>query len=134
MDVRRLAVVAVAALLAGLAAGWIWASWGTFDTEDALADVTVRLNLTDARAEVLDARVSFHLLNFGDASGHLERAKAPLGPARARFETLRQVDRVKLIDEALAHIDAARGLASKVDQSAGQRAADASRALDAALR
>ena len=69
--------IALGVLVAAIA-GWLYGWSGTRPLAREVAAKTLRLQLTEARMKILDARVDVYTANFGNASRNLEHAKGPL--------------------------------------------------------
>jgi len=119
--------------MVALLGGLIWGAWGRSDVAEALQAAELRGELLAARAAVLDARVAIYNVNFGEASGHLENARALLGRANERLARLDRDDDVTPGQTALASINDAQRLAGKLDQSANSRAGEAAKMLASML-
>jgi hypothetical protein len=133
MDRRlKLGLAGLGVIVALLAAGWLWGASGRFAVERQVQSLQLRLELAQARNRVLDARVSLHHMNFGQAGQQLEGARPMLRWARERFQEQRQNDAANTLNGALAHIEEAQRLAGTLDQAADDRAAEAVRAIDIA--
>ena len=124
---------AILAMLAALAlavlGGWIWGSAGGARAEDALARAGAGLHLSNARGNLLAARVSLFEVNFGDASRSLESARADLLTAAEAFDRLRLTDEAAAARAAVARVNEAQQLAGRLDQSANSRLAETIRLL-----
>jgi hypothetical protein len=118
------------ALVAALAAAWLWGSSGTRDLQRTLDAAELRNDLLAARGAVLSARVDLYLVNFGDASRDFEAARTVLRRAEDRLKTLGRDEDVKRLAAALARLDEAQQFAGKLDQTANARAADAIKPID----
>lgn len=118
-----------AALAVALLAGFIWGSSGRSDTDRAFQVSELRGELLGARAAVLDARVAIYNVNFGEASSHLEDARALLGRADARLKSLGRDDALPQVQAALASIGDAQRMAGSLDQSANSRAGEAAKTI-----
>jgi hypothetical protein len=113
------------ALVVCLGLGFTWGASGRVSIQTALEDARQQLDLAEARGHILDARVSLYNINFGDASRHLEEAKAPLLTVRDRYRTASKTDAAAGIDAALRFVDEAQRLAGKLDQAANTKAGNA---------
>jgi len=74
--IGRLAVAAAIMVMVLLGLGYAWGSSGRATMQSALDDARQRLDMADARALILDARVSLYNMNFGDVeplAGIVER-------------------------------------------------------------
>jgi hypothetical protein len=125
-----LALAAVALLVVG---AWAYGRSSAAPDRDAADATRMRMMLLDARAQVLDAQLSLHSANFGNAAQHLEYAKPPLAAAS---NALRDVDRDELatkVDAALQQVMTGRDLAAKLSLDANSKAGEASRLLGEVL-
>jgi hypothetical protein len=123
------AAVAVAALLS-----FFYGRSGVSVDREALEATRLRLQLVEARAQVLDGRVSLYLVNFGDASRHFAFAKGQIAPARATLTARGQGELAATLDRAAKEIDRAQELATRLSQDANSRAAEAARMLNDVLQ
>ena len=125
----RLALIAfvVAVVLFGL--GYAAGISGRSALQTSLDDARLQADVTEARALVLEARVSLYNVNFGDASRRLEDAKAPLRRIRQQYADDNRDDAVRSISAALEHVDEAQRLAGKLDQAANSKAGEALEAI-----
>lgn len=125
--------VALGVLVAALA-GWLYGWSGTRPLSQEVAAKTLRLQLTEARMKILDARVDVYTANFGNASRNLEHAKGPLQAARVLLQSSGPAGAVVKIDEAITRATEAQQLASKFSQDANGRAGQASQLIDELLQ
>lgn len=133
MNRTRIAIAAVVALIVAFGVGYAMGGSGRFQLQTALDDVRSRLDVAEARGQVLDGRVSLYNVNFGDASRHFEEAKAPLRRVRERYQTVGKNAAAGSIGAALAHVEEAQRLAGKLDQSANAKANEALEAIRVAV-
>jgi hypothetical protein len=129
MTKLKMALVALAVVLAALAGGWLWGAWGRWASETQLREAELRVQLAEARASLLAARVDLFEINFGQASADIERAKNALGTAAAILERSGQGDALAAVREATSRAGEAQQFAGSVDQTAGARVADSLAAL-----
>ncbi len=129
----KLILTAFAALIITLGLGFAWGASGRIALRTTLDDARQQLDLSDARALILDARVSLYNNNFGDASRHFEDSKAPLRRVKQRYQDASRSDAASSIDAALGHVDEAQRLAGKLDPSANGRAGEALDAIKVAV-
>lgn len=132
-NIKVLASIAAAVVLAVVVSFFYGRSGASVDRE-ALDAVRLRLQIVEARAQVLDGRVSLYLVNFGDAGRHFSFAKGPLAPARAALAARGRHELVATLDRAGKELDGAQELASRLSQDANSRAAEAARLLDDVLQ
>ena len=76
--IGRLVLIGLVVAIVILGVGYAWGVSGRRALQTALDDTSQRLDAAEARAELLDARVSIYNMNFGDASRRMEGAKDPL--------------------------------------------------------
>ncbi len=87
------------------------------------------MQLADARASLLSARVNLFEINFGKASTELERAKQAMSAAAGLLDKAGRSGEAASVRLALAKAGEAQQLAGAVDQTASARAAEALAAL-----
>jgi hypothetical protein len=129
MSKMKMSLLALLALVVAVGASWLWGAWGRWTCEGQLREVEISADLAEARASLWAARVDVYELNFGRASGNIERAKKALGAAAGRVEQAGRTDATAAIREAITRAGEAQQLAGQVDQTANARVADALRAL-----
>jgi hypothetical protein len=129
MTRTRWVLTAFVALVVALGIGYALGGSGRFTLQNALNETRGRLDLTEARAHLLDARVSLYNVNFGEASRHFEDAKAPLRRVRERYQNIGKNAAAGSIAAALEHIEEGQRLAGKLDQAANSKANDALEAI-----
>jgi hypothetical protein len=129
MTRSKLALWVLIGLVIVFALGWLVGASGGRGAQQVLEQSTLRLELAESRAAILDARVSLYNNNFGDASRRLEESKASL----ARLaEAVRERDddaAAANVRAAVDRVTEAQALANQLDPTANARAADALRAL-----
>jgi hypothetical protein len=128
----KLILWTLAALLVCLGVGFAWGASGRIALQTILDETKQQLDLAEARGQILDARVSLYNNNFGDASRHLEEAKAPLRRVKERYQDAGRRDAASTIDAALSHVEEAQRLSGKLDPSANARAGEALEAIKVA--
>ena len=113
------------ALIVCFGLGFGWGAAGRGEDRTALDNAKQQLDLAEARGHILEGRVSLYNNNFGDASRHLEDAKAPLRRLRARYQDAGARDAASGIDAAIGGVEEAQRLAGKLDPSANNKAMEA---------
>ena len=93
----------------------------------------LRAMLLESRTQVLDAQLSLHSANFGNAAQHLEYAKPPLAAASSALRDDDQDDLATKVDAALQQVMTARDLAAKLSLDANSKAGEASKLLGEVL-
>lgn len=122
-----------AAVLVALLAGFLWGASGKSTIERALDRSELRNELLEARGAALAARIDVYNTNFGEASRHLEEARAAVTRAVQRLERLDREDEMQRLQSALGPIEEAQRLASTLDLGANARAAEAVQTLESVL-
>jgi hypothetical protein len=123
----------MAAVLIALLAGFLWGASGKSTIERALERAELRNELNAARSAALAARVDIYNTNFGDASGHLEDARASVTGAMQRLESLDRDAELQQLQAALGPLEEAQRLAGKLDLGANARAGEAVQTLQSVL-
>jgi hypothetical protein len=131
MTRSRLALWGLLGLVIVFGLGWIVGASGRRAAEHRFEQSTFRLELAEARAAILDARVSLYNNNFGDASRTLEQAKASLERLERAASERDDDAGAGNVRTAIGRVNEAQTLANKLDPTANARAADALRALAA---
>ena len=124
----------IAAVLVALLAGFLWGASGRSTIERALERAELRNELLEARSAALAARTDIYNTNFGEASRHLEEARASVTRAAQRLEALDREEEMQLLQSAQGPIEEAQRLASKLDLGANARAAEAVKTLESVLQ
>jgi hypothetical protein len=132
-NIKVLASIVAAVAVAALVSFFYGRSGASVDRE-VLEATRLRLQLVEARAQVLDGRVSLYLVNFGDASRHFAFAKGPLASARATLVAQGRNELAATLDGAAKEIDGAQDFATRLSQDANSRAAEAARLLNDVLQ
>ena len=130
--IGRLIVTALVLALVILGFGYVWGASGRSAMQSTLDEARQRLDVAEARGELLDARVSLYNMNFGDASRRFEEAKTPLRRIRERYADEGKTDAARSISAALEHLEEAQRLAGKLDPGANTKAGEALEAIKVA--
>ena len=115
-----------------LCAGYLWGARGRWAAQERLAVVQRQAWLSETRRLALAGQMALTRLNFGEAAGLFESARAG---ADATARALEQDGLRELAGEAATAAQAlteARGLAAKLDQGSAGKAGDALAMLDRA--
>ena len=123
----KLAGIVILALVVTALASYLYGRSGTSALRTELATTRQRLQLAEARGQILDARVAIYLVNFGQASQHLTYARPGLAAARSALADSRQTELAAKLESAEKELAAARELAAKLSQDANARAGEAAR-------
>lgn len=127
--IGKLVLIGIVVLIVCLGLGFAWGASGKRAVQAALDDARQRIDLSEARSHLLDARVSLYNNNFGDATRHLEEAKVPLRRARERYQEDNKREPADSVGAALDRIEEAQRLAGKLDSAANSKAGEALDAL-----
>jgi len=118
--------------LATVGTGWIWGASGRADIDRARRAAELRADFAEARALLLDARVSLFKVNFGDAGRSLDTARARVATLQTRLREVGQAERAGRLEIVLAHLGDAGRLTLALDARAHAAAESALAALTAA--
>jgi hypothetical protein len=129
MSRTKLVLAAIIALIIAAGIGYAMGGSGRFTLQTALDETRERLDVAEARGQLLEARVSLYNVNFGDASRHFEESKAPLRRLRDRFQRVGKNAAAGSIAAAMAQVEEGQRLAGKLDQAANSKANDALEAI-----
>ena len=128
----KTAIVAALVAVTMLGAGYLWGARGRWAAEERLEVVERQVVLGETRRLTLAGQMALTQLNFGEASGLFESARASADQAARRLEADGMLDLAGETTRAAEALGEARGLAAKLDQAAAGRASDALAALDRA--
>jgi hypothetical protein len=121
-------------VLAAVGVGWLWGASGRSAIDQARRALEERANLSDARALVIDGRLSVSLRNFGDAGQRFDRAIAMLEGQERRWRETGQPERAGQVEIVLAHLRDAARLSAALNPDAQEAAGQAADALLAISR
>jgi hypothetical protein len=128
-QVKTIGIFVLVALTV-LGTGYLWGARGRWAAEERLAFVERQSALNDARRLVLAGQVALSRLNFGEAAGLFESARAGTEAATAQMEAAGRAVAVGDLRTAGGALAEARALAAKLDQSAFGKAGEALHVLD----
>ena len=120
-------IVLLAAVVA-VGIGWVWGASGRADVEQARRTAELRAGFAEARALLLEARVSLFTMNFGQAGRAFDQARNLVTSLQARLREAGQAERAGRLEIVLGHLGDAGRFTLALDARA-QNAAEA--ALDA---
>lgn len=130
MNYTRIALYLVVALLVVLLAGFFWGRSGRSALEARLGDAEVSLDLWQARAHLLAARVDIFEVNFGRAGQHLQAARQVLQEAADHAAKAGREDEAGAIKDVAGRVVQAQDQAARLDQSANTTLAGAAARLE----
>jgi hypothetical protein len=128
MSIRVIAVIIVALVVAAIG-GWVTGSAGRSAVEREQAVMEMRAEFAEARALVLEGRVSLYVSNFGDAIQQFQRAGRLITAVQSRLREIGQVEQAGRLEIAVSSLGEAQRLAATFDTTKAQ--ASAEQALDA---
>jgi hypothetical protein len=128
----KLALTVVVGLIVALGLGFAWGASGRVTAQSALDELRQHVDVADARAQILEARISLYNVNFGNAQRQLDDAKGPLTKARDRAQAQGTKASADALTAALAHVQEAQRLAGRLDQNANNQADEALKAIQVA--
>jgi len=107
------------------AGGWFWGATGRWGAERALHAIELQQDLVLGRSALLETRLAIYSVNFGEASQHLESARAALGRAHGQLAALGRTQDAAQGQEAPIGADGAPTPAGNPDQNADSPAGPA---------
>jgi hypothetical protein len=130
VNLKTVLGVATAMALAVLA-GWMWGASGKAAVTLERRVSAERADFAEARADLLDARLSLLGSNFGDAAKSLDRARRIIADVQVRLRETGQAERAGRVEIVLSRVRDAERLAAALDRTAADAAAQALQALPA---
>jgi hypothetical protein len=115
-----------------LGAGYLWGARGRWAAEERLALVERQASLSETRRLALAGQLALTRLNFGEAAGLFESARAGTDTVARALEQDGQPELAAEAVKAAQAFTEARSLAAKLDQAAAGKASDAVAILDRA--
>jgi hypothetical protein len=132
MTLKSLGIIA-GCLILTFAVGWYVGASGHTALAVQLNDSAVRADVAEARAAILDARLSLTVANFGDARRAVQRAQVFAERLQVRLRETGQSDRAGAMQNVIARLSDADRLSGALDASASDAAAEALRTLEASV-
>jgi hypothetical protein len=126
----KTAGIALLVALTVLGVGYLWGARGRWAAQDHLAVVERQALLSETRRLTLAGQMALTRLNFGEAAGHFESARAGAAGAARALELAGLTESAGEAAKAAEALTQARGLAAKLDQGATGKAGDALALLD----
>ena len=132
MTMQQVKMAGLACLIAVtvLGAGYLWGARGRWAAQDRLAAVERQAALSETRRLTLAGQMALTRLNFGEAAGLFESARAGADAAARGFEHEGLPELAGQTATAAQALTEARGLAAKLDQGSAGKAGDALALLD----
>jgi hypothetical protein len=132
MTLRSVGIIAGCLILA-FGVGWYVGASGRSALSVQLNDSAVRADVAEARAAILDARLSLTVANFGDARRAVQRAQVFAERLQVRLRETGQSDRAGAMQNVITRLSDADRLSGALDASASDAAAEALRTLEASV-
>jgi hypothetical protein len=132
MQQAKTAGVVLLLALTMLGAGYLWGARGRWAAQERLALVERQATLSETRRLALTGQLALTRLNFGEAAGLFESARAGADTAARALEQDGLPELAGQAAKAAQAFMEARGLAAKLDQGAAGKASDAVALLDRA--
>jgi hypothetical protein len=120
----------VLALAVTLGVGWLFGASGRSAAEVAAGRAVERAGFLEARALVLEGRLSLFESNFGDARAQFEAARAVVEGLQTRLRETGLAERAGLLEVALAYLREAAEQAAALEPTAQSAAEAALRTLE----
>jgi hypothetical protein len=120
----RVAGVILLALVASAGVGWLTGSSGRSAAERERAAIEMRAEFSEARALVLEGRVSLFISNFGDAIQRFQQAGQRIGAIQSRLRATGHVEQASRLQIAISSLGDAQRAAAGFDTTKAQAAAD----------
>ncbi len=112
------------ALVASAGVGWFTGSSGRSEAERERATIELRSDFSEARALMLEGRVSLFISNFGDAIRHFQQAGQRIGAIQSRLRAIGQVEQASRLQIAISSLGDAQRSAAGFDSTKAHAAAD----------
>ena len=125
----RIVLGIAGAIVLAFGVGWCTGTSGRSDAETARRAAVERVDVAEARAQILDARVSLFQNNFGEANKRFNEAKATVERMQSQLREAGQSERAGRLEVVLGHLREAQRLSLALDHTAHNRADDAIKAL-----
>lgn len=123
MSFKIVGIILVALVIAATG-GWLAGASGRSVIEAERNRSELRAQFADARALVLDGRVSVFLSNFGDAIQRFQNARNRIGFVQRSLRETGQVEQAGRLEIALSHLADAQHAAAMFDATRAQFAAE----------
>lgn len=130
MSLRLLGWCALATAVV-FGAGWYVGASGQAALEQERRAAVARAEFSEARANVLDGRVSLFQSNFGQANRAFEGARVVLERAQARLRQIGEAGKAGQLEVAISQLREAQRLSLALDGAAQNAADQALRVIEA---
>ena len=123
MSIRVIGAILLA-LVASAGVGWLTGSSGRSAAERERGAIELRGDFSEARALVLEGRVSLFMSNFGDAIQRFQQAGQRISGLQSRLRALGQVEQASRLQIAVSSLGDAQRSATAFDSTKAHAAAD----------
>jgi hypothetical protein len=123
MSLRAFGIVLLALVVAA-GAGWCTGSSGRSALEVARASIEARSEFFEARALVLEGRVSLFTSNFGNAIQQFQQASQRIAGIQSRLRAAGQVEQAGRLQIAISSLGDAQRAAAGFDTTKAQASAE----------
>lgn len=120
----RIVGLVLLALAVAAGTGWCMGSSGRSALEADRASTAARAEFSEARALVLEGRVSLFTSNFGNAIQQFQQAGQQIGGIQSRLRALGQVEQAGRLQIAISSLADAQRAAAGFDTTKAQAAAE----------
>jgi hypothetical protein len=123
MSIRVIGIILLALVVAAVG-GWFTGSSGRSTIERERTVIEMRAEFAEARALVLEGRVSLFQSNFGDAIKQFQQAGQRIASIQSRLRTMGQIEQASRLQMAASSLGDAQRLAATFDTTKAQASAD----------
>jgi hypothetical protein len=123
MSIRVVGVILLG-LVVAVGVGWFAGSAGRSAVEREQAVIEMRAEFSEARALVLEGRVSLYISNFGDAIAQFQQASRRIAAVQSRLREIGQVEQAGRLEIAVSSLGEAQRLAATFDTTKAQASAE----------
>ncbi|MCC7007623.1 MAG: hypothetical protein IT184_02295 [Acidobacteria bacterium] len=120
----KLIGILLLSLVVAAGAGWMAGASGRSALELEQQRTVMRAEFAEARAQVLDGRVSLYQSNFGNAVERFQRSRDLIGQIQAQLRQMGLVDQAGRLEIAITHLSDAQQASAAFDQTKAHFAAD----------
>ena len=129
MNYLRISLYILIGILVALLAGFLWGRAGRSALQVQAGIQELAMDVAEARASLLAARVDLFEVNFGEASRELAAARSWLQQGATRASAIGQDDNAARLKNVAARLDQTQQQIARLDQSANTTLAEAIRLL-----
>jgi hypothetical protein len=123
MSIRVIGIILLALVLAAVG-GWCVGASGRSVVEREMNTTLMRAEYADARASILEGRVSLFTSNFGNAIQQFQQASARIADIQRQLRELGQTEQAGRLEIAVSSLGDAQRLAATFDVTKAQASAE----------